>query len=198
MYRTVPDINNSTLNIFYIFTTALYASINIGMTKLLIMCTYWKIMVLDFMNLLLLIYSTDIGAVFNCARNYDLPFSRIKCDTNFLIPSLYLILYFSFAISIHNPTFDYTTYIFLPLSCIICDSNFQIRTVCVFIIYIYDRNNLILLSQTDCNFKQTKLTIPKIYFYVTKYFICIYITTLLNNQHTYFLTVLLFYRRGRG
>ena len=178
MYRTVPDINNSTLNIFYIFTTALYASINIGMTKLLIMCTYWKIMVLDFMNLLLLIYSTDIGAVFNCARNYDLPFSRIKCDSKFLT--------------------DYTTYTFLPLSCIICDSNFQIHTVCVFIIYIYDRNNLILSSHTDCNFKQTKLTIPKIYFYFTKYFKCIYITTLLNYQHTYYLTVLQFYRRGRG
>ena len=169
-------MNITEINTFYVFTTALYASLNISRNNFLYIGILWLICVLYLLILSLGKYFITNGVIFNCAITNYLPFC-IKNYSNCLLLIFYLILnsilYFSITIHTYYSTYVCIRYTSIPISCTICDSNLQL----------------------SCKLNQTKLTTPKMYFYVLEYFICFYITMPLNKQHRYFLT-LLFYRRG--
>ena len=146
------------------------------MNNFLCIGIFWIIHLLYLLNLPLGKYFITNGAIFNCTITNYLPScidNYSSCLLLIFFSILYSILYFSYAIYTYYSTYKFIRFISIAISCNICDSNF-------------------LLS---CKLNQTKLAIPKMNFYIVEYFICIYITMSLNNQHKYFLTFL-FYSRG--
>lgn len=118
-------MNITAINTFYVFTTALYASLSISRNNFLCMGIFWIIHLLYLLNLSLGKYFSTNGAIFNCTKTNYLPSyndNYSSCLLLIFFSILYSILYFSHAIHTYYSIYKFIRLISIAISCNICDS----------------------------------------------------------------------------